>query len=160
MKGFGLAVAKPVIGVSTLEAMATSVAHFQGQVCPILDARKKEVYCALFHLEGGAAKRLTEDMVVKPESLCGLIKEPTLFVGDGVRAYGDVLSGRLEGRALFHEGFSAASVAAQVASLGGAMLRSGKEPGEAAPIYVRPSEAEIKRGQRDSQTPASLEGNG
>lgn len=148
MKGFSLATRKPLVGVPTLEAMALSLAHADKQVCPTIDARKGEVYCALFRMEGGKARRVTEDMVLKPGALCALIREPTLFTGDGILAYGDLFRSRLGKLALLNEHPEGASVAAQVAFLGGAVLQNGEAASEALPIYIRPSEAEAKHRQR------------
>ncbi len=152
IKGLSLATGKTAVGVPTLEAMALTKVHVDKQVCPVIDARKKEVYCALFVIEGEALRRVTEDMVLEPEALCELIKEPTLFTGDGIRAYGDLFRSRLGEKAILHEHFSGVSTAAQVARLGQEMLHSGRAAKEVEPIYIRPSEAELKHGQRSAVT--------
>lgn len=148
MEGFSLATGRPIVGVPTLEAMASSMVYARQQVCPVIDAKKGEVYCALFRMEGETLRRVTEDMVLKPESLCHLITEPTIFIGDGIRAYGDLFRSHLGEKALLHGHFTTVSVAAQVARLAETALCAGKALREAKPIYIRPSEAEAKRLQR------------
>lgn len=148
MQGFSLATGRPVVGVPTLEAMASSMSYAHEQVCPVIDAKKGEVYCALFRTEGEILRRVTEDMVLKPEALCHLITEPTVFIGDGIQAYGGLFLSHLGEKVLLHGHFTTVSVAAQVARLAENAFRTGKALREAKPIYIRPSEAEAKRLQR------------
>jgi tRNA threonylcarbamoyladenosine biosynthesis protein TsaB len=92
-KGFVLSSQKPFIGVSSLEAMAHRVESAKYPVCTLLDARKKQVYTAKFHLFEGEVKRLTEDSVVSPEELCDSVSEPTQFLG--ITPYADYFAERL-----------------------------------------------------------------
>ncbi len=96
VKGLAYGTGMPAIGISTLEAIAARVAGFDGMVCPILDARKGEVYGAVFRKHGNQFKRLTEDGLMSIlsflEELRGLGKTaPCLFIGDGVTAYRPLL---------------------------------------------------------------------
>ena len=68
-KGLGWAAEKPLLGVSTLEAMAFQMRHLSGVICPVMDARRAQVYNALFRSDGRALTRLTEDRAISLEDL-------------------------------------------------------------------------------------------
>lgn len=97
IKGFVLATEKPFIGVGTFDAWAAAVVTDTDPdaLCPVLDARKKEVYAARFSRGRDQWTRDMEDRVLAPEALCGLIERPTLFVGSGVTAYREVFREKL-----------------------------------------------------------------
>ncbi len=86
-KGLAWAAQKPCCAVSTLEAMAWTVAHMGGELCPAMDARRSQVYNARFKAEKGAPLRLTPDRAISLEELWGEIekdgKKPQILVGDG-----------------------------------------------------------------------------
>ena len=63
-KGFAWGREVPCYGVSTLEAMALSLGEYQGYVCPVMDARRSQVYNALFYVNHGSLKRITEDRAI------------------------------------------------------------------------------------------------
>ena len=68
-KGFAWGREVPCYGVSTLEAMALSLGEYQGYVCPVMDARRSQVYHALFYVNHGSLKRITEDCAIALEQL-------------------------------------------------------------------------------------------
>ncbi len=146
-KGLAVAASKPLVGVPTLEAMAWTLPFCAHPICPILDARKGEVYCALFRHEGHRLLRLMDDAALAPDSLVSRIQAPTVFLGDGLTAYGDLLKGRLKDLALFPPFAQRGGRAAAVAELGRLRLVQGHpdDISELAPRYLRPSEAELKR---------------
>ena len=85
-KGFAWGSDIPCYGVSTLESMALHLAAYQGYVCPVMDARRSQVYNALFYVNHGAVSRVTEDRAIalsdlKTELLS--FNEPIFLVGDG-----------------------------------------------------------------------------
>jgi len=151
VKGLALGAGKPVAAVSTLEALARSVPPCRRLLCPILDARKKEVYAAFFRPDGnGEWSRQTEDLALPPGRLADRIGEPVLFVGNGIDPYRQVLTAALGGRALFTSARFHFPRAEAVAELGLIRLAQGhRDPLETLePRYVRPSEAETKRRKR------------
>ncbi len=150
VKGFGFATGKPVVGVSTLAAMAYQFAHAAPLICPCLDARKKEIYTALYDLSSGHAAELISPCAVDPRTFMQQVKESTdrsiLFLGDGVNPYRAVMEEVLADRAVFAPPFAAIPRAGTVAALGMIKLRAGHQDDivNLEPIYLRKSEAEIK----------------
>lgn len=96
LKGLVLATEKPFASVNTLEAYCETVTPGPYPVCPVLDARKKQVYTALFEPESGLYQRKTTDQAISPAELCGQISQPTVFVGNGLEAYKEVFASRLK----------------------------------------------------------------
>ena len=85
-KGFAWGRQLPLCGVSTLEAMALTLGAWEGTVCPVMDARRSQVYNALFRAEGGTLTRLREDRAISLEELGRELREipGTIYlVGDG-----------------------------------------------------------------------------
>ena len=146
-KGLAYATGLPLVGVPTLEAMAWALPAARWQVCPVLDARKQEVYAALFRHEPEGLRRVTEDAALPPEDLCRLIRNPTLFLGDGADAYGALFRERLGDKMLLPPLASRGARPACVAELGRRRLLRGErdEPDSLVPRYLRPSEAELRR---------------
>ena len=85
-KGFAWGGELPCYGVSTLEAMAESLGAYQGYVCPVMDARRSQVYNALFYVNRGTVERIREDRAIALSDLAQELKaltEPIFLVGDG-----------------------------------------------------------------------------
>jgi tRNA threonylcarbamoyladenosine biosynthesis protein TsaB len=150
-KGLAYATGLPLVGVPTLEAMAWTLPAARWQVCPVLDARKQEVYAALFRHEADGLRRITEDAAMAPEDLCRLIRNPTLLLGDGTDAYGALFRARLGEKMLLPPLASRGARPACVAELGRQRLLRGERdaPDSLVPRYLRPSEAELRR-RRDA----------
>ena len=142
VKGLAWAADKPCVGVSTLEAMAWHGLAAGGLICPVMDARRSQVYNALFRIEDGRPVRLTEDRPIAltelAEELCAY-KERVFLVGDGAE---------LSFRVLSELGLPCV-LAPESCTLG--MAAQDKEPGNAdslLPVYLRLSQAERERQER------------
>ena len=86
VKGLAWAGDKKCVGVSTLEAMAWHGAMYDGLVCPVMDARRSQVYNALFESADGGIKRLCKDRAISLSELSAELKaldREVLLVGDG-----------------------------------------------------------------------------
>jgi tRNA threonylcarbamoyladenosine biosynthesis protein TsaB len=147
VKGLAFATGKLVAGVSGLDALASQVSPTSYLICPILDARKKEVYTAFYRYgKGGFLGRQSDYQALRPEELVRKIKEQTIFIGDGVKTYRDFFLHSLSSLAIFPAAPLHFSHGSTVARLGSELLKKG-EPlnlSTFSPIYIRPSEAEIK----------------
>lgn len=147
-KGYCFGWGLPMALVPTLEALASRFPEEGRVICPVLDARKKEVYAALFRREGGSLLRLSPDLAVPPGALFDCLPEGEIvFCGDGLSRYGPVLRDRLGERAAFIEGPEGLPSAGAVGVLGERIFLGGGfcDPRSAVPVYIRPSEAEFKR---------------
>jgi tRNA threonylcarbamoyladenosine biosynthesis protein TsaB len=90
-KGLSYSLGIHVTGASSLEILAMNVPFSPLQVCAVTDARKGELFAALFRTDDGSVRRITEDMVVTPGRLSETIKEKTIFIGEGALLYRDFL---------------------------------------------------------------------
>ncbi len=151
VKGLALAADMPVAGIPTLDALAYNLPFTPYQICPLLDARKGQIYTALYkNRAGGFMEQATPYQVLSPAALIETIPhQETVFLGDGVEVCREVITQRLAEKALFaplHLGFLRGTT---VAELGLQRIRRGEADDISAlvPIYVRPSDAELKGGR-------------
>lgn len=151
-KGFAWGGSLPCCGVSTLAAMAVSLGVWNGFVCPVMDARRSQVYNALFRVDCGKYTRIREDRAISLQELGEDVKnleQPIFLVGDGsILCYNTLLETvpalvlppehRMHQRAL------------GVALEAERMLKTGGSfPGEAlVPNYLRLSQAERERNEK------------
>ena len=142
-KGLAFATGADTVGVNTLEAMAWPYSFSSMQVCTILDAKKRQVYAALFSSDGqGNLVRKTTDLAMDPgEFLENQISEPTLFVGDGIEKYGDFIRSRIGNLAFFAPHQMCYHRGGAIASLGLSVAERGTADRELLPNYVRPPDA-------------------
>jgi tRNA threonylcarbamoyl adenosine modification protein YeaZ len=146
VKGLAYALRVPVAGVPTLDVLAQNLCYASALVCPVLDARKKEVYAALYRGDGeGRLEKITEDWVIDPEELCSRIDGKVIFLGNGVDVYGETFREKLGLRALFAPPTFSLPRAVQVARLSIPRFNSGHTLNlfSFTPFYLRRSEAEI-----------------
>ena len=146
----------PIVRVPTLLALASRFPGEGRTICPILDARKKEVYAAFFRWEGNALSRRTPDMALPPDAVPERAPEGNVvFCGDAVGPFGAMFRSRLGDRAALVEGPEGLPRAGAVGLLGeGSFLEGAAEdPRLAVPRYLRPSEAEISGAGRRPHAP-------
>ena len=148
VKGLAWAADKPCVGVSTLEAMAWHGLAAGGLVCPVMDARRSQVYNALFQVENGRPVRLCED---RPIALSQLAEElrtlnaPAFLIGDGAELAEKYLREQAIPCTVAPENLRWQS------AWGVAMAAMDKTPGNAdalLPVYLRLSQAERERQER------------
>ena len=151
-KSMAMATGLPLFGVASLDGLASQAEHCSLQVCPLFDARKKEVYAALYQDNNGAMCRISEYLAIPPQQLCERITIPTLFMGDGVASYGSLFKEELGELAYFA---SPQLFFPRAATIGKLALdkfhgQDFLDPALAVPIYIRPSEAEINLRKKGS----------
>jgi tRNA threonylcarbamoyladenosine biosynthesis protein TsaB len=152
VKGLAYGSEAPVVGISTLAAVAARVNDSEGLICPFLDARKKEVYAALFCRKGEALERVSDDVVSAPPAVVESARQRMnggrcLFIGDAVPAYEDLIKAGLGAKVRLTLGEGYPSTASAVARLAEDKVRRRElDPiGPLVPVYLRPSEAELKK---------------
>ena len=140
VKGLAWALDVGVAAVPTLDALAVTLPFAALPVCPVLHARKNEVYCSRYRWDGVSMRRDWEYLAIAPEDLASRLTEPTILVGD--RAHG--IASRHARVAPPHRRTPSA---AAVGTLGLARFLAGEvvSAHELSPFYLRPSEAELRR---------------
>ncbi len=146
-KGIAFATGCEVVAVPTLEALALAAGPRSGLVCPVLDARKGEVYAALFDGAEEPARRLVADCAVTPDGVATWVDRPCTMIGDGIEPYFDEWKRLLAGRGEFLSFKEFHPRGALVARLGRRYRVANGADGLAAmvPRYCRPPQAERNR---------------
>jgi len=157
-KTMGLALNIPVVAISTLKVLAWNLYMAPGLICPILDARKNEVYTCLYKSVPGGLEELADPAAVSIDRLVDELSrfsDEVIFLGDGVPVYEDVLRDMMGRRALFGTMINSFPRASAAAELGLNKMKEGRLSDFTflQPVYLRKSEAEItwekKHGMRD-----------
>ena len=144
-KGLAATAGKPLLGISTLDALAGNCMTTR-LICAAVDARKREVYVAFYRCDGsGVARRISDIRAVDPLKLTDEITEPVLIVGDGVLVYGDCWQRELGEKVEFAPVSLHSPSAAVIGFLGGQNLQSNQilDLATAVPLYVRASDADL-----------------
>lgn len=155
-KGFAWGRELPCVGVSTLEGMAQQAAIFDGLICCAMDARREQVYNALFSCEGGRLTRLTKDRAISLEELEQELKKHEkmkIMVGDGAQLCYNTCSEHVPGCILAPEQI-VMQRASGIALCARRQLLTGAAFDGAAlePNYLRLSQAERERSERMKQS--------
>ena len=154
-KGFAWGSQIPCYGISTLEAMAESLGIYQGYVCPVMDARRSQVYNALFYVNQGKISRLAPDRAIALTDLKEELKnlaEPVFLVGDGSNLCYNTLKEDVPNLVLPAE-HRMHQRAVGVALLAARQAAEGVAPGgaELTPNYLRLSQAEREKLERENK---------
>lgn len=145
----------PCYGVSTLKAMARSLGVWEGYVCPVMDARRAQVYNALFRVEKGAISYVKEDRAISLQELgqeLEALEGPVFLVGDGSVLTCNTLKASVPALVLppehrMHQRASGVALAAKDKILAG----EKGDGGALAPNYLRLSQAERERMEKESK---------
>jgi tRNA threonylcarbamoyladenosine biosynthesis protein TsaB len=150
VKGLSLATGTPVVGFSSLAMLAMNLPFAACPVCPMLDARKSEVYAALYRC-GDLPEAILDDCVASPADFLDRILEPALFIGSGALRYRDLITDRLGDKARFAPDACHVPRASSGAVLAADQFSRGViiPAGELLPVYIRPSEAELLRMKKE-----------
>lgn len=167
-KGLGLALDKPLIHVPTLDAMAYSLYGCEDIICPVMDARRKQVYTGLYSFarkkpEDGSLydepvfQVLRMQMAVPVEELIrhlNVYRRRVVFLGDGVPVYADMLAEGMKVPYSFAPSFMNRQRAAVVGALGIHYYQTGRfeTAAEFRPEYLRKSQAERERAEREKNS--------
>ena len=154
-KGFAWGREIPCYGVSTLEAMALGLGAYEGYVCPVMDARRSQVYNALFYVNRGALTRLAPDRAIALSALGEELKKsekPIFLVGDGSKLCYNTLKTEVP-HLVMPEEHRLHQRAVGVGLVALTKMAAG-ETGDAAalvPNYLRLSQAERERAERENK---------
>jgi tRNA threonylcarbamoyladenosine biosynthesis protein TsaB len=147
IKSLASASGRPVAAVSTLQALALKLRHPQTKlICPLIDAKKGEIYAALFESAGLKLEEIIPQGAYSPDGFFSRLPAHRIiyFIGTGLEVYKDKLLQALKDKARFAR--RSLFVACEVGLLGYDILKSGKgrDSRELEPLYFRKSQAEEK----------------
>ena len=146
IKGLAYGLGKPVVGVSTLEALAHNIAFSDFVIAPIMDARRGQVYNALYKWNDGKLTCIEEPRALSIEELCDELKEKAVFVGDGVNVHKKRITEIMGENALFappHHLFQRAGSVAFAA-----LDKKPSDAAELTAVYLRKPQAEREREEK------------
>lgn len=154
VKGLSLASGKPIVSVSTLDVLAHNICCSEALVCPLLDARKQEVYTAFYDVSGDYPLQLSEEMACSPGEFVQRAREAAdtahkntfILVGDGYRPYEEFFRQELGDSLRQVPAHLMLPRAAALASLAAVKLKKAEfdDVFTLRPHYVRLSEAEYR----------------
>ena len=149
IKGLAYAVSKPDAGVSSLDGIAYRFSAASVPVCVMMDARRNEVYCAVYHFERSVLVDKSDEMVCSPAQAVLLAGETAVFVGSGSKAYRELILRLTNPRALFScetMDYVSAVALAKPALLNDHFFDCPEN--KLTPSYIRKSDAELQFGTR------------
>ncbi len=151
-KGIALALGIPIVEVPTLDAMAYTLWRAEGLICPIMDARRQQVYNGLYTFRDGEFVTVREQRAIGVEELASELNGMdapggVILLGDGVPVYRELLDSLLEVPHAYAPAHVNRQRAASVGALGLLLLREGitVTAGQHTPVYLRKSQAERER---------------
>ena len=155
-KGLGLALHKPLIHVPTLDATAYNLYGTEALICPIMDARRNQVYTGIYRFRESFEIVHGQD-AMDIDELMGILNsmgEPVIFLGDGVPVFRSRIEETLTVKALFAPAHVNRQRASAVAALGAVYFKEGKTETamEHKPDYLRKSQAEREREEREGKS--------
>lgn len=156
-KGLGLALDKPLVNVPTVDALAYNLYGADANICPMMDARRNQVYTGIYTFSPEGKFRVIEEQsacaVSQIAERLNLLGGEVIFLGDGVSAYQSMLKSMMKVPYRFAPAHLNRQRASSVAVLAMEYVRAGKTETaeEHCPIYLRLSQAERERAARNSQ---------
>ncbi len=155
-KGLGLALDKPLVSVPTVDAMAYQLYGTKGLICPILDARRAQVYTGIYTFEEDTFTIVEAQQAISIQELIeklNTLGQPVTFLGDGVPVHKEILKETLQVPVYFAPSFASRQRAAALGALAVEYIKEGKI--EAAkdhkPDYLRLSQAERERLEKEEK---------
>ena len=154
-KGLGLALKKPLIAIPTVEGLAYNLYDISGLICPIMDARRKQVYTGIYRFTDHQLKVVEDQMAVPMETVIEKLNqygEAVTFLGDGVPVFHELIAEKMTVPYSFAPAHVNKQRAAAVAALSEIYYRQGKTETamEHVPDYLRVSQAERERAEREA----------
>ncbi len=153
-KGLGLALKKPLISVPTLEALAYNLFECDGVICPLMDARRNQVYTGIYRRKDGNFVVIEKEKAVAIEEILeelNRLGEKVIFLGDGVAVFKEQVEAQLKVPFQFAPAHLNKQRAGAVAALGCRYFLEGKTEtaAEHKPDYLRVSQAERERMEKE-----------
>ena len=154
-KGLGLALKKPLVSVPTLEGIAYNFCGSDKLVCPMMDARRSQVYTGIYKFSGNELEKVEDQMAVPVEEILAKLNQlgqEVVLAGDGVPVYLDIIQKELKVPYLLAPSHLNRQRAGAVAALGMQYAQAGnlETAMEHQPNYLRLSQAERERAEKQA----------
>ncbi|MGN0435765.1 MAG: tRNA (adenosine(37)-N6)-threonylcarbamoyltransferase complex dimerization subunit type 1 TsaB [Wujia sp.] len=152
-KGLGYALEKPIVSVPTCHGLAYNMWGTDRLICPIMDARRNQVYTGIYSMEEGKLVVQEEQMAIDIHGLIGKLEiynRPVVFLGDGVPVFNQVIDEELKCEHCYAPAHLNRQRASGVAAIGMEMFKMGiyENADDHSPIYLRKSQAEREREEK------------
>ena len=161
-KGFGLALGIPIINVPTMDALAYNMFSSQYIVCPIMDARRGQVYTGIYQFEGTEMQIIKEQCIMMLEDLIEELDKTgkaVIFLGDGVEKGKEIIDAQMKSEHYYAPASMNGQKASSVAALGEIYYAQGKieKAADHKPEYLRLSQAERELKEKLAKEKAQAE---
>jgi len=149
IKGFCVASEKPCAGVASMDAIACNAKENDRDIVPIIDAKRGQVYSAIYQRKGGLVVRLSDYLLLPIEKLLKKVKRDSIFLGDGVNLYRDKIEGYINNKrqpAFLPEKYWYPG-AGNLIKLGFSRVKKAKKTNinKLAPLYLYPKDCQVRK---------------
>jgi len=145
VKGLAAALSKPEAGASSLDGIGWRFQYSSLPVCAMMDARRGEVYCAIYRFDKGRCVSKTPEKVMLPEDAVDAVGQNVLFAGSGAQAYKELIKDKTKAQAIFTHGFeNHVSASALIRALIDKKDFFNLPENSLIPAYIRKSDAELQ----------------
>ncbi len=153
-KSLALALDVPIIGVPTLDVIAHNITYTDNLICPIMDARRNQVYTSLYKWENGILNQIIPHDALDMNKYLELLKtkdEKVIFLGDGIDCYKEKIQAVLGEKAIFAPEFLKLQKASVLLEIAKKKYENGEaiSAAELVPLYLRKSQAEREKEERE-----------
>ena len=153
IKALALSLKKPIVAVFSLDIIAQNISPVSGQVCPIIDAKRGNVFSCIYESKNEKMKRLTKYSLTNIKDLLKKINKKTVFLGDGLIPFAKIIKKKKRGEAIFTEQKLWYPKANNLLFLAYNKFKKGifVNTDKLAPFYLYPKECQIKPNKKRSQ---------
>lgn len=164
VKGLGFALKKPIVGVPTVDGLAYNLFGTDKLICPIMDAKRNQVYTGLYEFIEGEFHIVAPEKPVSIEEIIQEINETNrevIFLGDGVPVYREVIKEQMKVPYYFAPPHLSKQRAGAIGALGAVYFEQGKieTAAEHQPVYLRLSQAERELAEKNRRTNGGMHDN-
>ena len=156
VKGLGLALDKPIVGIPTVEGLAMNLYDTDAVICPLMDARRNQVYTGIYKFQNHVLQVVKDQIPLGIEEIIdalNAIGQPVIFLGDGVPVYRDVIEQRMEVAYSFAPAHMNKQRAGAIGTRAFEYYQQGRytNAAEFEPDYLRLSQAERERMEKEQK---------
>ena len=155
VKGLGMSLDVPVVAIPTCEGLAMNLSGTDRLVCPLMDARRNQVYTGLYRVSGDMPEAVIEQTACDISEIVDKVNEAgekVIFLGDGSAIFKEYIESNIRVEFSFANANASLQRGASIASLGLLYQKAGKTVSvdEFTPVYLRPSQAERVREEKNA----------